>query len=76
MLNTPETKGNEYDNQLNKPLPLTLHEAVEQMKSSDIPSELFGESFVNHFIYTREWEWEQFSSKVTDWELKRYFEII
>jgi glutamine synthetase len=37
---------------------------------------LFGEGFVDHFIGTREWEWRQFSKSVTDWELKRYFEII
>lgn len=76
MLNTPETKGNEYDNQLSTPLPSTLGKAVEQMKTSDLPAELFGKSFIDHFIYTREWEWEQFSGRVTDWELKRYFEII
>jgi glutamine synthetase len=37
---------------------------------------LFGDAFVNHFTRTREWEWRQFASQVTDWELKRYFEII
>jgi glutamine synthetase len=25
---------------------------------------------------TREWEWQQYMKQVTDWELKRYFEII
>ena len=46
------------------------------MKSSEVAKELFGEAFIDHFIYTREWEWEQFSKNVSDWELKRYFEII
>ena len=46
------------------------------MKNSDIAAELFGEAFVDHFIRTREWEWQQFEKQVTDWELKRYFEII
>jgi glutamine synthetase len=27
-------------------------------------------------VRTREWEWRQFQDAVTDWELKRYFEII
>jgi glutamine synthetase len=31
---------------------------------------------VEHFTGTREWEWRQFSKVVTDWELKRYLEII
>ncbi|MEQ8525809.1 glutamine synthetase family protein [Gracilimonas sp.] len=75
-LNIEPTQGNEYDNEATLSLPKTLTEATEQMKSSDIATELFGESFVNHFIKTREWEWQQFNSKVTDWELKRYFEII
>ena len=29
-----------------------------------------------HFCKTREWECREFASKVTDWERKRYFEII
>jgi glutamine synthetase len=46
------------------------------MKESPIAKELFGNEFVNHYTGTREWEWRQFSKVVTDWELKRYFEII
>ena len=38
--------------------------------------ELFGEKFVEHFTQTREWEWRQHAKAVTDWELKRYFEIV
>ncbi|MCW9707177.1 glutamine synthetase family protein [Fodinibius salsisoli] len=75
-LDIPMTEGNEYDNSGNRPLPTTLKEATEAMKSSELSQELFGETFVDHFIRTREWEWKQFSKQVTDWELKRYFEII
>jgi glutamine synthetase len=46
------------------------------MKKSALAKELFGEQFVEHFTLTREWEWKQFAKSVTDWELKRYFEII
>jgi len=46
------------------------------MRSSDIATELFGKEFVHHFTNTREWEWRQYSKVVTDWEKKRYFEII
>lgn len=70
------TKGNEYANTINQKLPKTLKEATDLMKASNLPKQLFGESFVDHFIKTREWEWKQFTQKVTDWELKRYFEII
>jgi glutamine synthetase len=72
----PRTKGNEYQNMSTQGLPTTLQEATEAMKASTIATELFGESFVAHFVRTREWEWRQFTKKVTDWELKRYFEII
>ena len=46
------------------------------MKYSEIAKALFGEIFVDHFTKTREWEWKKFSEAVTDWETKRYFEII
>lgn len=75
-LNVPITKGSEYANTSNTRLPKTLQEATQAMKQSSIAIELFGEAFTDHFIKTREWEWNQFQQKVTDWELKRYFEII
>lgn len=75
-LDIPETEGNEYENSGNNPLPSTLKEATDAMKSSDLPEKLFGETFTDHFIKTREWEWREFSGQVTNWELKRYFEII
>lgn len=53
-----------------------LHEATEKMAESKIARELFGEAFVDHFTRTRQWEWRQFQDAVTDWELKRYFEIV
>ncbi len=46
------------------------------MKQSLRVREILGESFVDHFTRTREWEWRQHLKSVTDWELKRYFEII
>ena len=57
-------------------LPRTLHEATEAMADSALARELFGADFVEHFVQTRRWEWRQFQDAVTDWELKRYLEII
>ena len=45
------------------------------MKNSNIPIELFGAEFVDHFIRTK-WEYEQFQESAREWEVKRYFEII
>ncbi|GGG78144.1 glutamine synthetase [Parapedobacter pyrenivorans] len=70
------TIGNGYCDYANGKLPANLHEATQRMKQSELAIELFGETFVTHFCSTRDWEWQQFSKAVTDWELKRYFEII
>ena len=70
------TIGNGYKDTSNGVLPQNLHMATQQMKESALAKELFGASFVEHFTLTREWEWKQYAKAVTDWELKRYFEII
>jgi glutamine synthetase len=75
-LKIPATTGNGYADKKNGVLPGNLWDAAQAMKTSVVAKELFGESFVEHFTATREWEWRQFSKVVTDWELKRYFEII
>ncbi len=54
----------------------TLQEATAALAGSTIAPELFGPAFVEHFVQTREWEWRQFGEAVTDWELRRYLEII
>jgi glutamine synthetase len=46
------------------------------MKESSVAKELLGKTFVQHFTETREWEVKQFAKSVTDWETRRYFEII
>lgn len=75
-LKQPATKGNGYRDLSNGSLPRNLWEATQAMKESKVAKELFGEKFVEHFTLTREWEWRQFAKVVTDWELKRYMEII
>jgi glutamine synthetase len=75
-LKQPVTKGNGYLDQSAQKLPRTLQEATEAMKQSSIAKEILGVGFVDHFTRTREWEWRQHLKNVTDWELKRYFEII
>ena len=70
------TIGNGYRDTSNGVLPSNLWNATQEMKNSAVAKELFGEKFVEHYTKTREWEWRQFSKVVTDWELKRYFEII
>ena len=57
-------------------LPATLTEAAGRLRKSSAARELFGEAFVDHFAYTREWEEGEQRKAVTDWQLKRYFEIL
>ena len=75
-LKQPATLGNGYRDESNGRFPKNLHDATVAMRDSKISNELFGEKFVQHFTQTREWEWKQFAKVVTDWELKRYLEII
>jgi glutamine synthetase len=56
--------------------PRTLIETTRNFSQSDLARDWFGDDFVDHFAATREWEWRQWLDAVTDWELKRYFEII
>ena len=57
-------------------LPRTLERSTAVFKQSKLAREFFGDAFVDHFAATREWEWRQFQDAVTDWEFRRYFEII
>jgi glutamine synthetase len=56
--------------------PRSLRETTAIFRASDVARDWFGDLFVDHFALTREWEWRQWQDAVTDWELKRYFEII
>lgn len=75
-LDIPPTKGNEYLNTLSQKLPTNLLEASQAMAQSEIAETLFGKAFVKYFTMTRLSEWQLYNQAVTDWELKRYFEIV
>ena len=75
---TPPTTGNAYE-QPSPPqleLPRTLTEAATMLRGSDAARGLFGAAFTHHFAATREWEDREYRRQVSDWELKRYFELI
>lgn len=71
-------EGNAYEAEGDAaaPLPGTLAEATSRFKASAAARELFGDTFVEHFSATREWEDRQARKHVSDWDLARYFEII
>jgi glutamine synthetase len=76
QLTQNQTIGNGYLDESNGRLSKNLIDATNLMKDSKICNEIFGETFVQHFTGTREWEWRQYSKAVTDWEMRRYFEIV
>jgi glutamine synthetase len=75
-LDTKATVGNGYKDFSNGSLPKNLFDSSDIMEKSDVAKELFGEKFVKHFTASRKWECKQYAKSVTDWELKRYFEVI
>ncbi len=75
-LEAPPIAGSAYVEGPAERLPTNLHEATLRMAESPIARELFGDTFVDHFVSTRLWEWRRFQEAVTDWELQRYFEIV
>jgi glutamine synthetase len=75
-LEQPATEGSGYTDESVDRLPRTLQEATSRLAESKTAREILGEKFVDHFVATREWEWRKFGDAVTDWELRRYFEII
>lgn len=56
--------------------PRSLLRTTHTFKESAIARDWLGDTFVDHFAATRQWEHRQWQDAVTDWELKRYFEII
>ena len=74
----PQVKGNAYEQDFpdHLALPETLERAAGKLARSQGAQDLFGKAFVEHYVASRLWEAQEFRKHITDWELKRYFEII
>lgn len=75
-LTTPPITGTNQGAENIAAAPRTLIETTRIFKNSQIARDMLGDTFVDHFAATRDWEWRQWLDGVTDWEMKRYFEII
>lgn len=53
-------------------LPRTLHEAVKQFKQDDFLQDVLGKRISGHLIYTKDTEWNEYCTQVSQWELERY----
>ncbi len=74
----PPVQGNAYEANVaaQRELPATLFEAAARLRHSEAAHELFGTAFVDHYAATRQWEEREYRKEISDWEMKRYFEII
>lgn len=75
-LGLPPVEGSAYETSSGFNLPTDLGAAAGAMEVSGAAAELLGEAFAEHFVSTRKWEWLQYQQAVTDWERRRYLEII
>jgi glutamine synthetase len=61
------------------PLPDSLPAAIAALRGSRLARELLGSEFVTHFALSRQVEWDLWaqwlSAHVSEWELRRYFEV-
>jgi glutamine synthetase len=59
-------------------LPASLGEAVERFRDSGFTAAVLGKDVVDHYAVAGAWEWEAFQAAdaVTEWERRRYFEVI
>jgi glutamine synthetase len=60
------------------PLPATLADAVASFRDSSWTTETFGADVVAHYAEAGRWEWDRFlaADVVTEWERRRYFDVI
>jgi glutamine synthetase len=75
---TPAVQGSgyEWEPPAHLQLPRTLFEAAQRLRASKAARDLFSDAFVDHYAATREWEEREARKAITDWQLRRYFEII
>ncbi len=73
----PETKGDATaEGVTGAAIPTTLLDAVTALQQSDAAKEILGEAFVDHYARSRDWEARQYQRAITEWELRRYFEVV
>jgi glutamine synthetase len=59
-----------------KNLPENLKEAIQLMQEDPLMRETLGDHIFTKFIELKEREWDDYSTAVTDWEIKRYLNTI
>lgn len=53
-------------------LPTTLYTALKELKDDKVIRSALGEHIYEHFYENKLYEWQQYSSQITDWEIEQY----
>lgn len=56
-------------------LPNNLYEAVNFMKESELAKKALGEHIYENYVAAKEAEWDDYRTKVHDWEIENYLDI-
>ena len=71
----PPVSGSPFDQGVTE-FPQTLGEAVRSLRDSEVAREVLGDFVVDHYATLLAQDWAFFLDSVTDWERRRYFELI
>ncbi|MEA3460132.1 MAG: type I glutamate--ammonia ligase [Chloroflexota bacterium] len=76
-----EQNAYEFDDSMRRELniatlPATLGEALDELEKDEVLKEALGEHIYRAFVRAKRAEWEEYRIQVTDWELKRYLEML
>ena len=55
-------------------LPENLYEAINELRQDKLIQEALGEHIYSRFVLAKIREWENYSSRVYDWEIDEYLE--
>jgi len=57
-------------------LPEDLHEAIKALEASELLRETLGEPLFSWYVRNKKLEWNQYRSRVTQWELDEYLPLL
>jgi glutamine synthetase len=72
----PFVRANAYDLADAPKLHRNLTDATNAFDNSKIARQLLGDNVVDHYAAVARWEINEFQKYVTDWERRRYFELV
>ena len=57
-------------------LPENLGESLSRMAESALIKETLGDHIFDHYLHIKGWEWDEFRTCVTDWEVRKFLPIL